>query len=175
LSGCTIGSFSRRAQLHEWVRRMGEWKYSSTYSRPRHLMEVSGQFHTPTVLSWKRDPGTHCIGCWVGPRVVLDAMEVVKRTMSILCSSGLWHCTVYYIVIDVSEEYVYYVRLYLPDYTVSQPQETKWIFEALKTANLIHFIKEGKFFLQLIIFKIFDKIWTHMDRNRLPPQLLDIL
>jgi hypothetical protein len=36
-------------------------------------MEVSGQLH-----ALERDPGTHWIGGWVGPRAVLDAV-VVKR------------------------------------------------------------------------------------------------
>jgi len=27
-----------------------EWRYSSTHSRPRHYMEVSGQFHAPAAL-----------------------------------------------------------------------------------------------------------------------------
>jgi hypothetical protein len=41
-------------------------------------MEVSGQLHAPAALSPREGaPGTHCIGGWVGPRAVLDA--VVKR------------------------------------------------------------------------------------------------
>jgi hypothetical protein len=33
LSGCTVGSFSRRAQLHEWVRNQGTMTESSTSDR----------------------------------------------------------------------------------------------------------------------------------------------
>jgi hypothetical protein len=41
-------------------------------------MEVSGQFHAPAaLLPGETAPGTHCIGGWVEPRAVLDA--VVKR------------------------------------------------------------------------------------------------
>jgi hypothetical protein len=41
-------------------------------------MEVSGQFHAPTILPPReRVSGTHWIGGWAGPRAVLDA--VVKR------------------------------------------------------------------------------------------------
>jgi hypothetical protein len=41
-------------------------------------MEVSSQLHAPATLPLKeRDPGTHWIGGWVGPRAVLDV--VVKR------------------------------------------------------------------------------------------------
>jgi hypothetical protein len=40
-------------------------------------MEVSGQLHAPAALPPERDPGTHWIGGWVGPRAVLDA--VVKK------------------------------------------------------------------------------------------------
>jgi hypothetical protein len=41
-------------------------------------MEVSGQLHATAALNPReRDPGTHWIGGWVGPRAVLDAM--VKR------------------------------------------------------------------------------------------------
>jgi len=39
-------------------------------------MEVSGQLHAPAALT----PGTHWIGGWVGPRLVLDA--AVKRKHS---------------------------------------------------------------------------------------------
>jgi hypothetical protein len=48
--------------------------------RPQQYVEVSGQLHAPAVLPPGKDPppsGTHCIGGWVGPRAVLDA--VVKR------------------------------------------------------------------------------------------------
>jgi hypothetical protein len=41
-------------------------------------MEVSGQLHAAATLPPReRDPGTHWIGGWVGPRAVLDA--VVNR------------------------------------------------------------------------------------------------
>jgi hypothetical protein len=37
-------------------------------------MEVSGQLHAPATLPFReRPPGTHWIGGWVGPRVVLNA------------------------------------------------------------------------------------------------------
>jgi hypothetical protein len=38
-------------------------------------MEVSGQLHAPAALPPReRDPGTHWIGGWVGPRAVLDTV-----------------------------------------------------------------------------------------------------
>jgi len=40
-------------------------------------MEVSGQLHAPAALPPGKEPVTHWIGGWVGPRAVLDA--VVKR------------------------------------------------------------------------------------------------
>jgi hypothetical protein len=41
-------------------------------------MEVSGQLHAPAALPPReRAPGAHCIGSWVRPRAVLDA--VMKR------------------------------------------------------------------------------------------------
>jgi hypothetical protein len=40
-------------------------------------MEVSGQLHALAALPPGKDPGTHWIGGWVGPRAVLD--PVVKR------------------------------------------------------------------------------------------------
>jgi hypothetical protein len=30
-------------------------------------MQVSGQLHAPAALPREPAPGTHCIGCWVGP------------------------------------------------------------------------------------------------------------
>jgi hypothetical protein len=40
-------------------------------------MEVSGQLHTLAALLPGKEPHTHCIGGWMYPRAVLDAM--VKR------------------------------------------------------------------------------------------------
>jgi hypothetical protein len=43
-----------KAPRHEDV--LGEWMYNSTHSLTRHLMEVSGQLHTPTALSPGKEP-----------------------------------------------------------------------------------------------------------------------
>jgi hypothetical protein len=40
-------------------------------------MDVSSQLHAPAALPSGKNPGTHWIGGWVGPRAGLDA--VVKR------------------------------------------------------------------------------------------------
>jgi hypothetical protein len=40
-------------------------------------MEVSDQLHAPAALPSTKEPVTHWIGGWVGPRAVLDT--VVKR------------------------------------------------------------------------------------------------
>jgi hypothetical protein len=53
--------------------------YRSTFSWPRHLMEVSGQLHAPVALPLgERAPGIHWIGGWVNPRVGLDDWEKIK-------------------------------------------------------------------------------------------------
>jgi hypothetical protein len=45
-------------------------------------MGVSGQRHAPAALYPRgKDPGTHCIGGWVGPRADLDA----EARRNILC------------------------------------------------------------------------------------------
>jgi hypothetical protein len=50
--------------------------YKSTFSCPRHYLEVSGHIHGPAALPpQKRAAGTHWLGSWVGPRAGLDAME----------------------------------------------------------------------------------------------------
>jgi hypothetical protein len=36
-------------------------------------MEVNGQLHDPAVLPRRKEPGTHWIGGWLGPRAGLDA------------------------------------------------------------------------------------------------------
>jgi hypothetical protein len=37
-------------------------------------MGVSGQHHAPSTLYTRgKDPGTHCNGCWMGPRAGPDA------------------------------------------------------------------------------------------------------
>jgi hypothetical protein len=35
---------------------LGEWRYSSTHSWPRHYMEVGGQLHSPAALFLGKDP-----------------------------------------------------------------------------------------------------------------------
>jgi hypothetical protein len=35
---------------------MGEWMYRSTFSWPRHLLEVNGQLHAPAALLWRKSP-----------------------------------------------------------------------------------------------------------------------
>jgi hypothetical protein len=59
-------------------RRMGKWMYRSTFSWPRHQLEVSGQLHAPATLLVGKAPGTHWIEDWVNPRASLGDME--KRT-----------------------------------------------------------------------------------------------
>jgi hypothetical protein len=47
-------------------------KYGSTYSWPRHWLEVSGQLHAPAAFTPRESaPGTHWIGC-VDPRADLE-------------------------------------------------------------------------------------------------------
>jgi hypothetical protein len=57
---------------------LGEWKYSSTHSLTSALDGGESSASSPGRFTPReRDPDTHCIGGWVGPRTVLDA--VVKR------------------------------------------------------------------------------------------------
>jgi hypothetical protein len=42
------------APRHESV--LGEWRYSSTHSRPSHYKEVSGQLHAPAALPPGKEP-----------------------------------------------------------------------------------------------------------------------
>jgi hypothetical protein len=56
-------------------RRMGEWMYRSTFSWPRHYLEMSSNLHAPVALPRGKkspDTGTHYIVGWVGPRTGLD-------------------------------------------------------------------------------------------------------
>jgi hypothetical protein len=68
--------FFNWALRHEGL--LGEWMYSSTHSLTSALdggewsASRPGRFTPREITS-----GTHWIGCWVGPRIVLDA--VVKR------------------------------------------------------------------------------------------------
>jgi hypothetical protein len=57
-------------------RLTGDWTYRSTYSWPRHYLEVSGQLHAPSALSQGKEPASvHWIGDWRGPRICLDDVE----------------------------------------------------------------------------------------------------
>jgi hypothetical protein len=64
------------APNHEGVLR--EWRYSSTHSLTSALDGGEWSASRPgRFTSRERTPGTHWIGCWLGPRAVLGA--VVKR------------------------------------------------------------------------------------------------
>ena len=38
-------------------------------------MGVVGKRHAPAALAQGKRPGTHCTGCWVGPKAALDGCE----------------------------------------------------------------------------------------------------
>jgi truncated hemoglobin YjbI len=56
---------------------MWEWMYRSTFSWPRHQMEVSGQLPAPTALPPGKSP-RYTLHGWVCPRAGLDDMEKWK-------------------------------------------------------------------------------------------------
>ena len=47
-------------------RYIGKWRYSSTHSEPKHMVEVSGQLHAFSIFLKGMTTGTHWIGSWVG-------------------------------------------------------------------------------------------------------------
>ena len=49
----------------------GEQIYSSALSLTSALDGVSGQCHVPAALPKGKNPGTYCVGGWVGPRAGL--------------------------------------------------------------------------------------------------------
>jgi hypothetical protein len=51
---------------------MGEWMYRSTFSWPRHKLEVSGELRAPAALPPGKEPP---LEGWVGPRAGLDDLE----------------------------------------------------------------------------------------------------
>jgi len=53
-------------------------------------MEVSGEIHTPAALLPGKEPGTHWIGGWVGPRVGLDAVAKRRNPLSPNWESNPW-------------------------------------------------------------------------------------
>jgi hypothetical protein len=86
---------------------MGEWMYSSTFSWPRHWLEVSGQLHALAALPRGKNSGTHLTGGRVDPWAGLD--DVQKRKFLTLPGlepptprlylfillfglRGYWHC-----------------------------------------------------------------------------------
>jgi hypothetical protein len=66
---------------HNNIRRIWEWRHSSTHSQPRYYMEVSCQLHVPAAALPEKEPGIRWIGGWVGPRAGLDA--VAKRKIPV--------------------------------------------------------------------------------------------
>jgi hypothetical protein len=71
-----------QAPCHEGV--LGEWRYSSTQSLTSALDGGEWSASRPGRFTPReRDPGTHLIGDWVGPRDILDV--VVKRKIPSPC------------------------------------------------------------------------------------------
>jgi hypothetical protein len=68
------------AQLikHHAMKAYGEQMYRSTFSWPRHYLEVSGQLHARAALPRERAPGTHWIRGWVDLRADLEDLEKRK-------------------------------------------------------------------------------------------------
>jgi hypothetical protein len=58
-------------------RRQG---HSTTVTRSRRLVEVSGQRHAPAALPPEKKGGSHLRRDWVGPRVGIDVSEITKYT-----------------------------------------------------------------------------------------------
>jgi hypothetical protein len=54
---------------------MGEWTFSSTIFDLATRWRLMVRFKPVAVYRKERDPGTHWIGGWVGPRAGLDAVE----------------------------------------------------------------------------------------------------
>jgi hypothetical protein len=69
-------------------RHKGEWMYRSTFSWPRHLLEVSGQLHAPVALSPRKSPQYTLDRRLDGPRAGLDDVE--KRKCLTLPGLELW-------------------------------------------------------------------------------------
>ena len=57
----------------------GEYRNSSTLSLTSALDAVIVQRHAPAALTAGKRPGTHCIGCWVGPRAGLEGCGKSRR------------------------------------------------------------------------------------------------
>jgi hypothetical protein len=65
-----------QSSITPW-RRMGEWIYRSTFSWPRHYLEVSGQLHAHAALPLGKEPPVS-IGSEVGwARAGLDYVEKI--------------------------------------------------------------------------------------------------
>jgi hypothetical protein len=85
-------------------RRIGEWRYSFTHSSTSALEGGECSASRPGRFnSRERTPGTHWIGGWVGPRVVLDAVvhsnslirtvyNEMTDTNDMLPSAGVFVC-----------------------------------------------------------------------------------
>ena len=60
------------------AQRVKQW-YSSTFFLTSLLHGVNVQLYTPVALPPGKEPGTHCIGGWVGPRAGLDKCGKSRR------------------------------------------------------------------------------------------------
>jgi hypothetical protein len=65
------------------LRRMGDWMHTSTFSWPRHWLELSGQLHAQVAFTpGKRSSGAHSIGNWLDAIAGVDDLE--KRKLLVL-------------------------------------------------------------------------------------------
>jgi hypothetical protein len=56
------------------LRRMGEWKYSSSQSIPRYYIQMSGQLHDPAALEPGKEPSVP-----LKRRPALKPLEVFEK------------------------------------------------------------------------------------------------
>jgi hypothetical protein len=68
-----------KLSLYDYAGANGERIYSSYSFLTSALDGMSGQLDAPnTLYPREKTPGTHCIGCWVGPRDSLDKESNLK-------------------------------------------------------------------------------------------------
>jgi hypothetical protein len=81
--------FFNQAPRHEGV--LGKWRHGSTNSLTSALDRGEwSASHLSHFTPRERTPGTHWIGGWVGPRIVLDVHSFVIKFVCISCFTHAW-------------------------------------------------------------------------------------
>ena len=112
--------------------------YSLTHSLPQHLTVASNKPQAPAAKLLGKNPGTHCIRCWVGPRADLDILEKRKVSCPYLDPNSTQSS---HSLVTIPTE-----LSWLMHGTINHGKDIHWYFQCNNLFNKCHTSKGAGFF-----------------------------